>query len=151
MTIPSNTIEKLGKLFPRLATDHDGEVIATVRAIIRTLESAGSSLHELGPGLTPKIEQKIVYREKVVYRDKPVKPTAPGMTPNYERVGDWKNIVRLADVLLAECDLNDRETGFIQQIRSSAERMKSKFGMTTKQRDWWKSLLNDYNIREETP
>lgn len=38
---------RLKKLIPMLATDHDGEVVATVRAISRTLESAGLDLHDL--------------------------------------------------------------------------------------------------------
>ncbi|MCO5132450.1 MAG: hypothetical protein M9932_18165 [Xanthobacteraceae bacterium] len=42
---------KLAKLIPRLASDHDGEVVATVRAIRRTLESAGLDLHALAAGL----------------------------------------------------------------------------------------------------
>jgi hypothetical protein len=40
--------DKLGKLIPRLATDHDGEVVATAGAIERTLRSAGLDLHDLG-------------------------------------------------------------------------------------------------------
>lgn len=36
---------RLAKLIPRLATDHDGEVVATVRAIERTLRAAGLDFH----------------------------------------------------------------------------------------------------------
>jgi hypothetical protein len=39
--------EKLGSFIRLLASDRDGEVIATVRALIRTLQNAGSDLHEL--------------------------------------------------------------------------------------------------------
>jgi hypothetical protein len=42
---------KISKLIPRLATDHDGEVLATVAAIRRTLESAGLDLHALAEAL----------------------------------------------------------------------------------------------------
>lgn len=42
---------KIAKLIPRLASDHDGEVVATVRAIRRTLEGAGLDLHALAAGL----------------------------------------------------------------------------------------------------
>jgi len=38
---------KLSKLIPMLATDHDGEVVATVRAINRTLQGAGLDFHNL--------------------------------------------------------------------------------------------------------
>jgi hypothetical protein len=37
----------LGKLIPRLASNHDGEVIATVRAIERVLKSSGRDWHDL--------------------------------------------------------------------------------------------------------
>ena len=38
---------RLAKLIPRLATDHDGEVVATVRAIRRALAADGLDLHDL--------------------------------------------------------------------------------------------------------
>ena len=38
---------QLAKLIPRLASDHDGEIVATVKAIGRTLKSAGSDFHAL--------------------------------------------------------------------------------------------------------
>src|SRR3712207_1633638 len=43
---------KLVKLLPRLATEQDGEVVATVRAIGRTLRSAGLDFHVLANALT---------------------------------------------------------------------------------------------------
>lgn len=43
---------RLSKLIPRLATDHDGEVLATVAAIRRTLEGAGLDLHALAAVLS---------------------------------------------------------------------------------------------------
>jgi hypothetical protein len=39
--------DMLGKLVPRLATTHDGERLATVAAIDRTLRSAGLDWHHL--------------------------------------------------------------------------------------------------------
>ena len=39
--------ERLGKLIPRLASDHDGEVTATVSAISKTLQGAGLDWHDL--------------------------------------------------------------------------------------------------------
>lgn len=39
--------ERLSKLIPRLASDADGEVLATVRAIRATLQSDGLDLHDL--------------------------------------------------------------------------------------------------------
>lgn len=50
--IAPETGARLGRLLPRLASDHDGEVVATVRAIRRTLEGAGLDLHDLAERLT---------------------------------------------------------------------------------------------------
>jgi hypothetical protein len=54
MTLPISVADRLGKLIPRLATDHDGEIVNTVRAIRRTLEGAGQDLHDLAARLTGK-------------------------------------------------------------------------------------------------
>ena len=45
--LPATLIPTLKKLIPRLASNHDGEVVATVRAIQRVLKSAGRDLHDL--------------------------------------------------------------------------------------------------------
>ena len=44
---------KLALLIPRLASDQDGEVVATARAIIRTLAARGLDLHDLAAVLVP--------------------------------------------------------------------------------------------------
>ena len=38
---------RLGNLIRRLSSEYDGEILATVRAIRRTLNSAGCTLHDL--------------------------------------------------------------------------------------------------------
>jgi hypothetical protein len=43
--------DRLSKLIPRLATDADGEVLATVRAIRAALQSAGLDLHDLAASI----------------------------------------------------------------------------------------------------
>lgn len=45
---------KLSKLLPMLATDHDGEVVAAVRAISRTLKGAGLDFHNLVEALSER-------------------------------------------------------------------------------------------------
>jgi hypothetical protein len=47
MMASSIPTEKLAKLIPLLSSDKDGEVIATVQAIRRTLAGAGNDLHDL--------------------------------------------------------------------------------------------------------
>jgi hypothetical protein len=49
--IPAVTLERLTKLLPRLASEHDGEVVNTVRAISRTLAVAGLDWHALTDAL----------------------------------------------------------------------------------------------------
>jgi hypothetical protein len=46
-------VPRIGKLIPRLASEHDGEVIATVRAIERTLKAAGRDWHDLANAIQP--------------------------------------------------------------------------------------------------
>ncbi len=41
----------LSKLIPRLASVHDGEVVATARAIERTLSGAGADWHDLAAAI----------------------------------------------------------------------------------------------------
>ena len=45
--LPAETRDRLGKLIPRLASDQDGEVVATARAIERTLRAAEADWHSL--------------------------------------------------------------------------------------------------------
>jgi len=47
MTALGTAAPRLAKLIPMLGTDRDGEIIGTVHAIRRTLESAGCDLHDL--------------------------------------------------------------------------------------------------------
>lgn len=47
MSLPADARARLAKLIPMLASDRDGEVVATVRAIGRTLAGAGADFHAL--------------------------------------------------------------------------------------------------------
>jgi hypothetical protein len=49
--IDNHLSARLGKLIPRLASDADGEVIATVRAIQAALVAKGLDLHDLAAAL----------------------------------------------------------------------------------------------------
>ena len=50
---------KLKKLIPMLASDQNGEVIAAVGAIRRTLQSNGSDLHDLAAKLSKKQRETV--------------------------------------------------------------------------------------------
>jgi hypothetical protein len=147
MTLQPSTIEKLSKLFPRLASDHDGEVVATARAIVRTLQAAGSSLHDLSAAMTPKTVQKIVYRERTVARDRPAAPEARHQ-PEYIAMPREKTI-RLAKILLAENHLKERQEKFVQHMLKAAALAKNKFPVTVKQWKRWQSILVENDIFEE--
>jgi hypothetical protein len=45
--IPPDVVDRVAAIMPRLASDHDGEVVATARAVVRVLSSAGCDLHDL--------------------------------------------------------------------------------------------------------
>ena len=47
MTLPADIRKKVALLVPRLGSDFEGEVVATVRAIGRTLAADGHDLHDL--------------------------------------------------------------------------------------------------------
>ncbi len=44
-------IPKLSAIIPRLSTEHDGEVVASIRAIDRMLRSAGCDWHDLAAAI----------------------------------------------------------------------------------------------------
>jgi hypothetical protein len=142
MTLASSTITKLSKLFPRLASDHDGEVIATVRAIMRTLESSGSSLHDLGPALTSKTI------ERVVYRDSPSEEASQHQPPTSDEPIGHEEVAAHGKVLKT-CDLNERERSFVLQMMKDAKRLTDRFTMTVRQADWWRGLVDKYLVDEE--
>jgi hypothetical protein len=52
MTARPSLPEIVAKLIPRLASPHDGEVIATARAVGRALQSAGCDWHDLTKAIT---------------------------------------------------------------------------------------------------
>ena len=59
MTALSSVSDRLGMLIPLLASNHDGEVVATARAISRTLASAGADWHDLASAVTgPSAQQR---------------------------------------------------------------------------------------------
>jgi hypothetical protein len=56
---PSSTLtKKLEKLIPLLASNHDGEVVATARAIGSALAAEGFDFHDLAGSLVPYIARR---------------------------------------------------------------------------------------------
>jgi hypothetical protein len=88
----SEVATRLAKLISRLASTHDGEVLATVGAIRRTLESAGLDLHDLAWALTTDT------------------PIADRPQDDWLAVARWCRDRRYG--------LNDRERQFVEQMAS---------------------------------
>lgn len=53
MNVLAPVARRLMKLIPRLASNHDGEVVATVEAIRKALDGAGLSFHDLAAVIEP--------------------------------------------------------------------------------------------------
>src|SRR5262249_8102468 len=56
--VPATIVPTIGKLIPRLASDYDAEILATVRAIERLLKSAGHDWHDLAASITKPTIQR---------------------------------------------------------------------------------------------
>ncbi|KQP77430.1 hypothetical protein [Methylobacterium sp. 37f] len=95
--IPAATLDRLAKLLPHLASEHDGEVVATARAIGRTLTVAGLDWHDLAGAIqAPLLEATMSAAPKrsssSAFRD--IDPSAscsrPGMRLwDTQRVEPW--------------------------------------------------------------
>jgi hypothetical protein len=147
-----DAIIKIGKLIPRLASDHDGEVVATARAIQRSLQSAGADLHDLvaaldkPPVVQVEYREKVIYRDKVVYRDRAVETAKPDNKPEFDASWSAEAVRTLAGRLLDPtcCELNKGEAKFVQHMRNSAAYRKGKFRMTVRQAAWFRGIVDEY-------
>ena len=66
-TLPSLITPTLGKLIPMLGSDKDGEVLAAVNAIARTLKSNKLDWHDLARAIDPDRTDDDDWREDVSY------------------------------------------------------------------------------------
>ena len=116
MVIPIDN--KIAALIPRLASDKDGEIVATARAIGRQLKKTGSDWHDLAARLTTP---------EVMY------PPAgnPGCVTNYREALDW---IAANDGGL----LSAKEARFVSDMRRNLSRWGNP---TPKQAGWIDSLL----------
>ena len=109
--------DKIAILIPRLASDKDGEVVATVRAIGRQLQKAGSDWHDLASRLTAPV------------------PVDPPDT-NFTGVRSYREAVMW---ILDNEDgaIGDKEFDFLTNLRSSLSRR----APTAKQAKWLGDIL----------
>ena len=116
MAALSDLAPRLSKLIPRLASDHEGEVVATVAAIRRTLEKGGLDLHALAAAIG---------NPPVVYRTEPARAE-----PSRSHQMDARRCLQSGIVW------KPHEAEFLRQMASAVRRP------TEKQRDWLDGLLD---------
>jgi hypothetical protein len=102
MTAPALPIEKITAMLPRLASDHDGEIVATAKAIGRVLKGAGADWHVL----TACIERGAAL---------PPPPKRDAYVPCWDELGD-DDRAEMLDLLLNENWLSDWERDFVSSI-----------------------------------
>lgn len=110
--------EKLAKLIPRLASTHDGEVVATVRAIERALKSAGKDWHDLAKaiGSTAGV-------------------SSHRATPRPEAASSYYTMAQ--SLLARRARLNSKELRFVEQM---VERTRMGLSLNWKQTEWLADL-----------
>lgn len=143
MNLSPQSAGKLAKLLPMLSSDHDGEVIAAVRAMERVLKSEGKSLHDLAGMLSapPHVNAAKSARKPRQRKQREAASTRPegGGAVHIE----WSRVVELGPRLLA-CPLNEREREFVFSLCGWAMRMKERFRTTEKQAAWLDVIVATY-------
>ena len=113
----SAPMEKVAILIPRLASDQDGEVVATARAIQRQLAKAGADLHDLAGRL------------KAAPQDATKGDPGPVFT-DYAAAVEW--------ILATDCgQLTNREIRFCEDMQGILESWAPK----PKQAAWLRALV----------
>jgi hypothetical protein len=100
--LPEPTAERVGKLIRLLSSDKDAEVVASARALKRTLESAGTDLH----GLAKLIEERIRKTENALH--------GSGEFRDIDGNPDWHEIAKWCQRRANR--LNEKECKFVDDM-----------------------------------
>lgn len=116
MTSLAPVSAKLEKLIPMLSSDRDGEVVAAVRAIGRTLQSAGADWHDLAKAVRG-------LPRAAPCADQPKRQPRPRHTSSAPPT--WESMKRGArlkwiDLLLRSGRLTEWEANFAASLRQKA-------------------------------
>ena len=120
MTVPATIAPTLGKLIPRLASEHDGEVVATARAIERVLKANGRDWHDLAAIIV-----------------QPALPPAP-IRSWRSADSDWQRMANFCWV--RRFCLSPRDQDFVRSMRSWRD-------PSEKQKDGWQASMPAYIVR----
>lgn len=117
-------VPKLVPLLGKMASDHEGEILASVRAIRRLLERHGLSLNDLGRALESQPVVQVVYQER--------EPDAKHATD------DW---LEIAQRCLAGAELlSEKERDFVRTMVRILGRPGTQ--PTPKQAAWLKDIFD---------
>jgi hypothetical protein len=114
--LTASTRRRLADLIPRLSTDHDGERLATVAAMVRVLESNGADLYTLAA---------------IVAGDPP--ETEATEHPERDAWPEWRQDAETA--IVAGLARDQRERDFLNALRSWTG------DPTPKQLKWLRDIL----------
>ncbi|TLG75154.1 hypothetical protein [Methylocystis sp. B8] len=117
MTLTPAIANKLAAILPRLASNHDGEVVATARAIDRTLKSVGADWHDLTEAFT-RGAAVIIIRDRKAAKPEP-KPSSrkppPRSAPSWDSLSLAGRIAWLTICAEKAC-LSPWEQSFAESI-----------------------------------
>jgi hypothetical protein len=125
--ISPKTREKLAKILPRLMSPHEGEIVATIRAIERTLAAENLDFHDLVAVLT----------NGAAAPSAPAQQTAAN--PSHQEI-DADGLVNLiVRIRMAGSYLSPRANDFLKSLEERALQYDRVF-LTERQLQWLKSL-----------
>ena len=121
-------VERLAKLIPMLSSDKQGEVLATVAAIGRTLQNAGCDWHDLAKNIGIPAAQPQPRYTNAPYKQHKPKPT---------KLEPWHVIAASCIELGEKFGLTHKEYGFLMGIIDSVycpsqKQMKWLYGIEAK-------------------
>jgi hypothetical protein len=131
--INTATADRIGKLLRLLSSDRDGEIVACVHALRRTLASAGISLDDLANRLLAPAPTIVAQRKTPRRKSRKRKPKPqPRPAPVDEEARQWDALLRACvDIVLHDRHLlSDREAQFITSMREWR-------GPPTSRQRWW--------------
>ncbi len=142
---------KIAKLVPLLGSNHDGEVVAAARSIVRVLDAKGLTLHDLAgnievgtlsvPAYSPPPSWSDEFRRTKAPKSKPApKPAMP--------VGDVTaaEIKSFGPALFAKRRFDGSDRSLVDQLWLLAHRKRFKFELSEQQASRWREILVKHKL-----
>jgi len=108
VNLPSKILPRLGKIIRMLGSNHDGDVLAAARMLIRTLASEGKSIHDLAAAVeagTKTVTITSARHEEFVWEAPPAEHGAP---PSWNDLRDFQRRDWLT-AFVRRLDMPDKE------------------------------------------